>query len=111
MKMSTVSPTLSSAESSKDALLKLFSFSIGGGGGTSILEGVMTPECVPSTIKCSVIWNTGVCGGPDLFGASPRGLRGDVGWNLNSRFIDPFLPFLCSALVADDTEGTVVRSI
>jgi hypothetical protein len=43
--ISTVSPTSSSAESSNDTLLIDFSFSTGGGAGTSMLDGAITAGC------------------------------------------------------------------
>lgn len=87
---STVGPTSSSVSST---LFVDLSFSTGGGGGTSILEGVMTPDfssCRPRSPRRT--------GGGEL-PAGPDARSGAVGdetgeGNLNSRFIVPLLLFL-----------------
>lgn len=87
---STVGPTSSSVSS---MLVVDLSFSTGGGGGTSILEGVMTPDfssCRPNSPRR--------IGGGEL-PAGPDARCGAVGdesgeGNLNSRFIVPLLLFL-----------------
>ena len=91
--ISTVSPTSSSADSN-EIFENDLSFSTGGGGGTSILEGVTNDSAArPFSVNGA--------GGPFFAGTS--GIAGGddgVGGNLNSRFIVPLLLFLFdSALV------------
>jgi hypothetical protein len=87
-----------------------FSFSTGGGAGTSILDGVIMEAGRP---EASLFADAG----RDFFNASESsnaeegtaaggvcsagafGDTGDVGGNLNSLFIDPFLLFLFSTFM------------
>src|SRR6266567_7531842 len=114
--MSTVSPTSSSAESSSDTLLIDFSFSTGGGAGTSILDAAITAgrplELSSESSRAGGLagfFNGAASSNAEGWssdaeertaaGVGAGGDAGEVGGNLNSLFIDPFLLFLCSAFM------------
>lgn len=88
------------------------SFSTGGGGGTSILEGVITDDLGCSGSCCFRLCIS-TCGDdlsfPVLDGNSGA-LGGDAGGNLNSRFIVPLRLFRFESILVTLVERSSWRS-
>jgi len=101
-------PTSSSAESSNDTVLVDFSFSTGGGAGTSIFDGLITEACRLEAsfaetggdfFNDSASSNAEQAATGGVCSAGAFGDTSDAGGNLNSLFIDPFLLFLFSTFM------------